>query len=702
MSNLIHTTANYRFNQRIYAKSGAARYNSQGVFEVISVESQIFEYFGNNITWYGSRAKTNSDVSTSKVDYKPPENLLGSFNYIKSLTPTPWEARHPRSYPSGYPANFIAIGDFLKDRSTQLNTAGFNNSQIDTGLEIPYLNTEIYEEIKNDWYSKIPAGFSPFAPGTGYGLIPTLFWIQIELKLQSYEIEIEQDFDIKKEYKEPNFTDFYNGYTLEPENFTCKVKLDFNPTENKSIRLDYYQYANEVQTDSDLNQCKTYAHTTNILNLKQGESFYEELELVPCSLISDDESIFGLFQNNGNFFGKDWASLDKLPDLRSRWMALLAAKIAQDTPQGILTIIQGTNHRISANNNIWNNGTIEPDINPNIGSIPSTQWIYTKYLEPHLYNNWGTYIMPDSPAFLDTKSQIDQLYRALQGDIYGVQELPPEGKRIPELIGGIDEEVETKITETHKALNAAVYGAEDAEIDLSKLIDQLHKCLEADKYALNLEGDNPVKITLAKYLTRISALMGYRPQPDGTYSIEKEKTLVRRPLQGKQAIDNQKSGGNHFADEAMLVRRLPNKFRRGKLSDGGVVRIHDLPQLMLEILDQLNLSLGLQEAANLTLQTKGKQVTYPNQTALLADLAIGQSQAIEFSKKAMFASLVAQQQTSELIAGIGLPVISKTMPIKQDKSTYTLPYWAIAPNHSITRSIDTVAYNVGIVTGQLI
>lgn len=213
----------------------------------------------------------------------------------------------------------------------------------------------------------------------------------------------------------------------------------------------------------------------------------------------------------------------------------------------------------------------------------------------------------------------------------------------------------------------------------------------------------PSEVTLGDRILKVSELLGYRPDEDGTYSVATEKTKARRVVPDKERIEEEDYGGNYYARKGMLVKRSINGFdSKGKIVSGGVAMIHDIPQLIVEMQDQLNMALGLQESGAIEIKDGDRTYRYPNQLAILTDLALSVAAIHQLAHQAYVSSLVCQQQTKEIISGMGLPTVNRSTNITIDNKLEQIPYWGVAPQHSLARKIDTVAYNVGIVTGQLI
>jgi hypothetical protein len=231
---------------------------------------------------------------------------------------------------------------------------------------------------------------------------------------------------------------------------------------------------------------------------------------------------------------------------------------------------------------------------------------------------------------------------------------------------------------------------------------EIHKALQAGKFSkneLNINDDRYT--TLGYYIEKTASLLGHRLDANGEIDKQREKALTRNILSPTSKPDPKKHGGSSFGHESLLVRRLNNHFNNDKIEDGGVVSVPDLPQLMLEVLDQLNLGLGIQESSAIEIKHDGQTHRYPNLLALVTEIAIHQFNQSQYSKSTHISSLVTQQQTNEIIGGLGLPTVSKQIIRTVNGKNAAIPYWGIAPQASLAKKIDTCTYNVGLVLGQV-
>jgi hypothetical protein len=233
----------------------------------------------------------------------------------------------------------------------------------------------------------------------------------------------------------------------------------------------------------------------------------------------------------------------------------------------------------------------------------------------------------------------------------------------------------------------------------SPRILELHAALDAGKYANDpLTGDVRTA-NLGHMIERSTNLLGYRPEPDGTIDQEKETTIYQRSVLKDYAVltpGDYKAG--RFGKRGLLVRRLPNKKTATGYEPGGIVAVHDIPQMIAEFQDQLNQALNIQESTSIQIRDGDKVYTYPNQLALLIEIAtkvIPQQRQI---REIWTSAVVTQLSINEVIAGIGLPTVAKSLVINGQQ----LPWFGIQPNRSLELSIATVAHGVGIVKGQLL
>ncbi len=235
-----------------------------------------------------------------------------------------------------------------------------------------------------------------------------------------------------------------------------------------------------------------------------------------------------------------------------------------------------------------------------------------------------------------------------------------------------------------------------------QLID-LYTALDAAKYSRNsLDSTKPRINNLGHYIERLSQLLGYWIDDNGKPLEKLPEEQIR--VDGEYKIKPDEYGINKFGQKGMVIQWLPNDIDdKGNLIDGGFELVHDLPQLIFSITDQLNHSFGIQEASNITIQSNGNNYRYPNQISLLADIARTIKANSKYIESTHYSSLVTQEQTKEIIGGLGLPTVFKSIRLNTDKKGkyVNIPFVGIDANSSIQKEIATVTYNIGIISGHL-
>lgn len=236
----------------------------------------------------------------------------------------------------------------------------------------------------------------------------------------------------------------------------------------------------------------------------------------------------------------------------------------------------------------------------------------------------------------------------------------------------------------------------------SPLLRKIGYAVDAEKYSIDPSTGLPRFANLGHLTEKIAWILGYRPEPDGTFTKATEETRMRTVIDSKTNLDPAKVGVNNFGEESMVMRRLTNRFDGDKVVADECVVVFDLLQVLAEYQDQINLALNLQESSAIEIKGKDKTARYPSQLALMTELLNLATSTHDSIRAALTSSLVAQAQTSEIIAALGLPSVTKTIPIQMGNKIEQLPYQGVAPHRSISQEIATCTQNVGIVLGQVI
>jgi hypothetical protein len=233
----------------------------------------------------------------------------------------------------------------------------------------------------------------------------------------------------------------------------------------------------------------------------------------------------------------------------------------------------------------------------------------------------------------------------------------------------------------------------------SPRILEIHAALAAATYATDPVTGAPRKANLGHYIEKIANFIGYRPEPDGSIDIEKEKTTYASAVVNGDFVGGQDYYAGRFGKKGLYVKRLPNKMgASSKWEPGGIVKIHDLPQLHTELFGQLNQALNLQDSTSITIKDGSNTHNYPNQLALLIEICTGVLQHRRQISEIWASSIVTQKTANEILSGFGLPVVSKALTINGQQ----LPYWGVEPSQSLQKEIATSTYQGGAQLGQLL
>jgi hypothetical protein len=233
----------------------------------------------------------------------------------------------------------------------------------------------------------------------------------------------------------------------------------------------------------------------------------------------------------------------------------------------------------------------------------------------------------------------------------------------------------------------------------SPRILEIWQALEANKYATDPATNQPRVANLGHLLEKVANFIGYRPEPNGTIDESKESsTYARKEIDPKKPFPTGEYLAGRFGTKGMLMKRLPNKATATGWAPGGMVAVHDIPQMVAEMFDQTNTALNLQESTSIQIRDGGDLYKYPNQLSLLMEIATGQIQQRRQVREIWASSVVTQNTVNEVIGGLGLPTVSKSISINNQ----LIPYWGIQPSASLQREIATVGQNVGNVQGQIL
>lgn len=236
-------------------------------------------------------------------------------------------------------------------------------------------------------------------------------------------------------------------------------------------------------------------------------------------------------------------------------------------------------------------------------------------------------------------------------------------------------------------------------IETLEFVRQIADAIDAATYAKDPVTGSPRVANLGHLIEKVASFIGYRPEPDGSIDIKKESTTYASVAVKGEYVGGLDYCAGRFGKKGMYIKRLPNKRGAdGKWAAGGIVKVHDLPQLHTELFGQLNQALNLQDSTSITIRDGTSTYSYPNQLALLTEIGTGVLQQRRQVREIWASSIVTQKTVNEVLAGFGLPVVSKSLTVNGQQ----LPYWGVQPSQSLQKEIATSTYQGGAQLGQLL
>jgi hypothetical protein len=474
--------------------------------------------------------------------------------------------------------------------------------------------------------------------------------------------------------RHPNYRDLVGGYQL--DNRSIPQSISFTAPTTEIITVSYYRQ-NKLESIPNLKTIDWHEQNYNLTENQQITINIPDCVLGTLRISSQavGEALYNSSPNSNEYSNGDLSEYG-LPNLFSHWNDLYNAENLNPNNYYIFPETHKL-HILGANNNWWNNRpTSTADVN-----FDSQHPMYR--VDNQRAYDWHIKPVDDSNGDLTMDSpRIKEIHAALQAQSYLVE----------------DETVDPKLHTLDWYIKHASTYAEYCYDDLYGI----KNALGDRKYSVDPVTNQPIVVNLGHLISKIAELLGYRPLPDGTFTKEQEVSKLRQIVDKNTPVDKTKVGVNNFGSDGMILKRLNNSFSGDKVTADQCVLIHDIPQLLAEYQDQLNLALGLQESSAIEIKSANDTARYHNQLQVLIELLNLSKSNHAAINAALISGLVSQGQTSEIIAALGLPTVTKTIPIQIDNKISHLPYAGIAPHRSISQEIATCTANVGIVLGQVI
>lgn len=236
-------------------------------------------------------------------------------------------------------------------------------------------------------------------------------------------------------------------------------------------------------------------------------------------------------------------------------------------------------------------------------------------------------------------------------------------------------------------------------------IKEIHQCLQAGTFAYNETGQERIA-NLGYYIERIARVLGISVNPDGTIrSIrQKKEVLASSPLPdgwnfGQWGLNtggqDRRSGGQEGGEveeyrDGIIYEQRCNILRQGAFDSNPVITSGDytlcenFPQLIDEILDDLDKALGWQElGANFipNADNSGKYITYEGLAQLQTEVAYMMSRVSQHTSQTQVATLIIQAVVYELLRSTGQPITPKAFQADVGgEDLANVPYPGLAPD----------------------
>ncbi len=462
-----------------------------------------------------------------------------------------------------------------------------------------------------------------------------------------YRTDITTNSSSNPSYKKPCYKDLITGYSLDNKLKVLET-IQIVPTSTKTVTIEYYR-ANPHESIPGLTSIDI-AHYT--VDLVKGKPDYLPIKNPVMGTLWISDSAVESLVRQVNLPSGSYPISSYFPsgvsELFSEWQALHATATASLSPltgtgnlitESNTSYVSSTVRILGANNDVWNNNYQINDVDFDI--------------------NHPMFSIDNQRAYdWHIKPQTDGSYGNL------IMDSP-------------------RTIEIHAALNAGKWGINPDDPSTPRMDD------------------------LGWRIQRTNEILGIRVGTDGKFDPEIEKKIVRQVIPSNAQVDAEKVGVNNFGSGGRIVKRINNRFDKDGIKSDQCVLVHDLMQLLEEHHDQNNLAFGIQESSAIEIKNpndkEGKdRARFDNQLGLLLEMFNLLSSANEMTRSNLISSLITQSQTSELIAGLGLPSVTKTIPIKIDKKVNQVPYKGIAGHRSLSQEVATCTANVGIVLGQLL
>jgi hypothetical protein len=234
------------------------------------------------------------------------------------------------------------------------------------------------------------------------------------------------------------------------------------------------------------------------------------------------------------------------------------------------------------------------------------------------------------------------------------------------------------------------------------MIREVHAALNAGHYAIDPDDGGARVANLGWMIEKIGNILGLRRRPNGKFLPKAEqatfdRTRLNRPTWNAGAYDT-----NSWGNQGYAMKFLPTAYKNGQRQDNQYDMVHDLPQMLAAVLDQIDHGQGLQHTAEIRIQVGDKVQAYPNVGALTIDLMTRMIELEALMERTAVMSIETSNTVRELFPAIGIPTSTKAVTIDIGGKKQNIYYPAFqAGKGSILDRLMAIASNLGIMAGQM-
>jgi hypothetical protein len=240
-------------------------------------------------------------------------------------------------------------------------------------------------------------------------------------------------------------------------------------------------------------------------------------------------------------------------------------------------------------------------------------------------------------------------------------------------------------------------------IQILALLEKISNAIDAETY-----GEDPNQPGLKRVanlgwgIMKLLEVMGIRRQPDGKYLTTTESKKYERTRENSPTWKQGDYGNGEWGKFGLAFKYLPTTYKDGQRQDHQYDIVHDYPQLLAAVLDQLDHSLNIQHGSEVRIPAGQDIQSYPNQGAATIDTAARIIQMERAIEQLLTMQVETSNSVREIFAGIGIPITTKIAKAEIGGQIVDIHYPAYQQSKpSIIETIGSLKSNVGLILGAL-